>query len=388
MRYWGLHAAVGGALLLSSAAAQAGGFARGTADTDILYEPGTIAARAGATAVIVNRKFTENSNPALVGKNPFDNYIVPSAAVKYQIVPNFACAGTYTHGFGAAGDWTDGGGTVTGKLTEEFIVHEAGLTCGANIEVGRGKLWLLGGAFVDYFDYEREGFVPTLGRAPTLLQLDGTDVGYRLGVAYEIPEIALRTQLMYRSGTSFGASGKLTAPMAALIPGAPSIAPVTVDATGVGSLPQSVEFKMQTGIAPGWLAMGSIKWTDWSRLDTLDVFGPTGSLVTRNEYYWRDGWTVSAGLGHKFTENLSGTINFQWDKGVSTGYDLLGDTYTVGLGVSYKDSIGGELRGGVGLSYLSSVRETAYPSPYNPSGNAAVGSGWAVSFGGSYKLTW
>lgn len=375
-----------------STAAEAGGFARGTADTDILYEAGTFAARAGATVVVPNRKFDTNSNPALIGVNPFQSYVVPSAAVKYQLVPNFSCAGTYTHGFGAAGDWRGGGGTVTGKLTEEFLVHEFGLTCGANIELGNGKLWLLGGAFVDHFDYERTGVVrgallPALNGLPTLLELDGTDVGYRIGVAYEMPEIALRTQLMYRSGTSFGATGNLTAPMAALGLGL-SGSPATVGTIGVGRLPQSVEFKAQTGIAPGWLGFGSIKWTDWSAVETLDVFGPTGAIVSRNEYYWRDGWTVAGGIGHAFTDRISGSLSVQWDRGVSTGYDLMGDTYTVAAGGSFKDDWGGEFRMGLGLSYLSSSQETAYPTAYYPAGNASVDSGWAVSFGGSYKLTW
>lgn len=396
MRYrkLGLTALTGGALLATVLAAEAGGFSRGTADTDILFEPGDFSARAGVTVVVPSRKFTRNANPALVGVNPFKSFAVPSAAVKYQIVPGASCAGTYTHAFGAAGDWSAGGGTATGKLTEEFIVHEFGLTCGLNFDVGPGKLWLIGGGFVEHFDYERSGVLRGLTGAgaalnglPTDLDLTGNDTGYRVGVAYEMPEIALRGQVLYRSGTSYGADGTLTAPAAAV--GAGMLpTPASVPAIGIGELPQSVEFKLQSGIAPGWLAFGSVKWTDWSTMTTLDVVRPGGDLVSRNEYYWRDGWTVTGGVGHAFTDTISGSVSLTWDRGVSTGYDLMGDTYTLAVGGSFKDQWGGELRGGVGLSYLSSSVETRYPTMAYPAGNAAIDSGWGFSFGGSYRLNW
>ena len=44
------------------------------------------------------------------------------------------------------------------------------------------------------------------------LELGGQEYGWRAGVAYEIPEIRLRAQLLYRSGTQYGATGTLTAP--------------------------------------------------------------------------------------------------------------------------------------------------------------------------------
>ena len=44
------------------------------------------------------------------------------------------------------------------------------------------------------------------------MKLKGTDTGWRAGVAYEIPEIALRTQLMYRSGTTVDADGTIVTP--------------------------------------------------------------------------------------------------------------------------------------------------------------------------------
>src|SRR5262245_2291159 len=65
-----------GLLSASASWAHAGGFSRGTADTDILYEPGNFNMRVGATVVVPNQKFKTNVNPALVGTNFYGNYIV------------------------------------------------------------------------------------------------------------------------------------------------------------------------------------------------------------------------------------------------------------------------------------------------------------------------
>lgn len=364
--------------IVAAGAAQAGGFSRGTADTDILFEEGNFNLRAGVTIVAPSRKFTSNpSAPHLVGTNPFDTYVIPSAAVKFKIFDNMSCAGTFTQPFGGSGTWA-GTGTATGKVKEDFVVNEFGATCGVNFDLGKGRLWVLGGVFAESFDYDRTNLLqvaPGVYRPATLV-LNGTDVGYRVGLAYDITEIALRAQVMYRSGTSYGADGTLTTPLG------------VIPALGIGQVPQSVEMKLQSGIAPGWLAYGSVKWTDWSINKTLDVTRTNGAIISRNEYYWKDGWTVTGGIAHSFTDQIAGTVSLTWDRGVGTGYDHSSDTYTLGVGGSFKDKWGGELRAGVGLSYLTASAETKYPSPFNPAQNSAVDSGWATAVTASYKVKW
>ena len=44
------------------------------------------------------------------------------------------------------------------------------------------------------------------------LDLKGQEYGWRAGLAYEIPEYKLRAQIIYRSGTEYGATGTLTVP--------------------------------------------------------------------------------------------------------------------------------------------------------------------------------
>ena len=413
----GIFKIITAALAVTAAAnaAQAGGFSRGTADTDLIYEDGNFNIRAGVTIVSPTRKYTINGVPALVGTNYTDTYVIPSAAIKLNVNDDLRCAGTFSQPYG--GSTTFDVATVSKKLSENFTINEIGLSCGYKFDLSKGRVWVLGGIFQEIFDYSRVNQTP-FGNAN--LTLDGTDIGFRIGAAYEIPEIALRAQLMYRTGSEYGADGGIELPTAAVVGGQaqalaqqalaaaavgnlvlagqlqaqalalqaqiPGLvaagASSTVPAIGAGKLPQSVELKLQSGIAPGWLAFGSVKWTDWSVTEQLIVTSPLG--VQTNDYFWKDGWTVSLGVGHAFNDKVSGAASLTWDQGVKTGYDLSSDTWTLGVGGSYKDDMGGEFRGGVGLTYITGATETL-----NAAGeNSAVKGGMAYAVSASYKVKW
>ena len=368
-------------------AAHAGGFARGSADTDILFDDGNFNIRAGVTYVSPRREFSKvapAANPALIGTSYTDDYVVPSAAVKLNITDNLRCAATMVD---------NNGGSVTyavpkpsGKLSEDFTTNEKALTCGVKLQAGPGNFWILGGGYVEDFQYSRVNVTPIPG-ALANLTLDGQKFGYRIGAAYEIPDIAFRAQLMYRSGTDYGAAGTLAVPGALL--GLP-VASVPLAALGTGHLPQTVEFKLQSGIAPGWLAFGSVKWADWSVQDKLLVtsviptpVGPIAGPGSDDEYHWKDGWTVTGGVGHAFNDRVSGLVSLTWDSGVSTGYDFSSDAYTLAVGASVKDTMGGELRGGVGVSYLTASEVTK-----GSDAGFAVKAGYAVAGSLSYNIKW
>jgi len=364
--------------------AHAGGFSRGTADTDILFEEGNFNFRAGALIAVPHQEYRSAPlrapDPGLVGENYLDTYVIPSAAVKFSISDNLACAGTYTDSNGASSSFADPYG-VSGKLSEKFLVAEFGATCAVFLDVGRGRLSFLGGAFMEKFDYSLEArpTLPGLGPVPMDIGLDSTAYGWRAGIGYDIPDIAFRAQLLYRSGTSHEATGSAVTP---LIPG------MALPADGSGELPQSVELRLQSGIAPGWLAFGSVKWTDWSVNETLNLRVTTGipgigDLNSLNQYYWRDGWTITGGVGHAFNDRVSGLVSLQWDRGVSTGYDLRNDKWLLAAGASLKDQWGGELRLGGGVSYLTSAEITEGLET-----GAAVDSGWAAIFTAAYSVKW
>ncbi|MBZ9738277.1 MULTISPECIES: outer membrane protein transport protein [unclassified Mesorhizobium] len=354
--------------------AHAGGFSRGTADTDILFEDGNFNMRTSVTYVAPTRKYSTNvANPYLVGENFSDSYVIPSAAVKFKLSDSLSCAGTLTQSFGGNATWSRSSGTL-GKLNEDFTMYEYGATCGLKFDLSKGRIWIIGGVYNETTDYNLVAGAP-LGTSNSRLgvSLHDSNFGWRAGIAYEIPEIALRTQLMYRSGVDINASGSAT------YFGFPA-----GSATGKANFPQSVEFKAQTGIAPGWLAYGSVKWTDWSVTEQLILNVPALGLTNGNQYFWRDGWTVTGGIGHKFNDQFSGTVFATYDRGVSTGWDLTGDSYTIGTGVSMKDKLGGELRLGVAAIYLASVSETKY----GPIFDRTVQGDWGYAVSGGYSIKW
>jgi long-chain fatty acid transport protein len=381
------------ALSASIGAAQAGGFSRGTADTDILYEDGNFNIRAGATIVSPHRGYATINGAAATDKRFTDTYVIPSAAIKLNITDDLRCAGTFTQSNGgdstygpqaiAAGKLTGASGTVS----TNFVANEAGLTCGYKIGFGKGQFWLLGGVFLEDFTYaEVVEFGPFAGRlngSRATLAFDGNyKPGFRFGAAYEIPEIALRAQLMYRSAVEHTPDGSFT------------FAGGVLPSVGLGTLPQSVELNLRSGVAPGWLVFGSVKWTDWSVLQTLDYTisagapGISGPKI--KEFYFRDGWTVTAGVGHAFNEKVSGALQLTWDRGVSTTEDHLTDTWTLGAGVGLKDALGGELRFGAGISYLTAGKVNIdVPAPGRGADFASTTKGdFAYAASASYKVKW
>lgn len=362
-------------LLLGTTAAQAGGFARSNADIDILYEEGNMNLRMGATYVNAPRTYKTNPVPGLVGYNWSPAFMMPSFAMKMKIVDRLTCAGTYTQPYGGAGSFPIP--KLDGTRNTDFTIDEFGLTCALKFPTGKGNFYLLGGGFRENLKYENRADI--MPGVTTDLTLNGEEFGYRLGAAYDIPEIAFRTSLMYRSGTKYNADGVFTVP--GFLLGSPA-ATATVPGSAEASFPQQVDFTVQTGIAPGWLAYGAVNWSGWSSFDALRVKSPLGDSA--DPYHWRDGWTITGGVGHQFTPSIAGAVALTWDRATSTGWELSGsESYILQTQVSYTDKRGGELRAGVGLLYLSSLEETEH-GPMN----ASLNNDWGYAFQASYKTKW
>ncbi len=379
-----------GLLAIVGGSAHAGGFSRGTAPTDLLYEDGNFDTRFDARVVVPHQTFKSSVNPALNGTNFYDDYIIPSFGAKFNISENFRCVGTYTQNAGSDVSYEEPR-YPTGKLSESFHTDEFGATCAVRFDVGSGVLSVLGGGFVEELTYERltDLSVPVnLGAGATVLpagtnatlDLKGQEYGWRAGIAYEIPDIRLRAELLYRSGTSYGADGTLNVPADfAALNGLPTTA---LPATALGELPQSVELNLRSGVAPGWLVFTSVKWTDWSVLESLTVTTPLSTV--EDEYHWRDGWTITGGVVHSFSDMFAAQASLTWDRGVATGWDLRGETWTAAIGGRLKAPIGGEFRFGAAYSYLAEAETTQY----DPGLNESTDSGYAITLNAGYVVQW
>ena len=191
--------------------------------------------------------------------------------------------------------------------------------------------------------------------------------GYLLGVAYEVPEIAMRVALTYNSSIKHS----LTATETFL--GAP-VAPQNTFNT---KLPESVNLEFQTGIAEDTLLFGSVRWVKWK---DFVIPAPGHPLVNSLVEYQKNSTTYTLGVGHRFNENWSGSVSVSHDTGNGNPTSNLGPTgkrNTIGLGASYTmDNI--TISGGIQYTRLGSATTANVASQF--SGNSAIGAGIRIGY--------
>jgi long-chain fatty acid transport protein len=280
------------ALSVMAGSAVAGGYSRGSANFDPLFDEGTSVTSsfavtapnrgidsfdpAGATPLTnASATITPDGN---VGNVFSENYVNFGATVATDIYAGARCAGSLAQPFGAKADYGFSRLSIgySSTTSSEMNTTEFGLTCSYGFAAGPGKLHVFGGVFYQDFNYDEArafGYGSLAAGAPgaDLSMKDGS-VGYRMGVGYTIPEFAIKGSLAYRSAVDHHAEGTLRRSLD-LDPGPgfnllPLFIPIYADA----STPQSVKLSLQSGIAEGWLAFGSVEWTDWSVLQQVQVY--------------------------------------------------------------------------------------------------------------------
>lgn len=194
------------------------------------------------------------------------------------------------------------------------------------------------------------------------------DWGAILGVAYEIPDIALRVALSWQSEIvhSFRTSE--------------SIAGLGVD-TRSGktkvTMPQSVALDFQSGIAPGTLVFGQVKWTEWSKWEvrTPQYESATGGAVTGFD---DDRVTWKLGVGRQFTDDLSGFVQVTYEAQNGNTVSRLSPKdgfVSLGVGGQYKmDNV--TLRGGLEYVWIGEAEDA---SGVKFDDNSALGIGLALT---------
>ena len=194
-----------------------------------------------------------------------------------------------------------------------------------------------------------------------------TAYGYTLGVAYEIPEIALRAALTYFSEVEH--TSNTTENLLTL---SDFVSDVTFHS------PQAVNLNFQTGIAQDTLLTANIRWANWGDVD----LAPTGlgsDLINLD-----DSITYSLGIGRRFNENFSGSISVNYEaKGDDNLVSPLGPTdglLGVTIGGRYKkDNM--TVTGGINYSWIGDARpEVGGRAVANFKDNSSVGFGIRVSF--------
>lgn len=312
------------ALALSAAAANAGGIERSHSPYAILWEKGNyVELGFGRIMPDVTGVRPVAPNVSLGSGSILEDYSQVSLSIKYAITPDLDLAVVIDQPIGA--DIAYPTGIISGPAPYPIAGSNAEVNSNAITALLRYRIderWSVhGGLKAQRTEGQVQLFNPAFpGGEYTAETSSETDLGFLIGAAYEIPDIALRVALTYQSAIKhdFDAVERL--------PGAA----VTQNTSFEIEVPQSLTLDFQSGVAQDTLVFGSVRWREWGAFDITPPFyssfgssdpqNPDNSLVA----YPRNIVTLNLGVGRRFTENFSGSI--------SVGYEKSNDFRTSNLG--------------------------------------------------------
>lgn len=315
MTRYGLGAA---ALLMTTASwASAGALDRTAQPITLLFEEGSYAELSfGFTSPTVEGTFTSPLGTTESG-DVGESFVTPIFGLKRDIDDRISYAVILEQPFGADVSYADADPSY--PIAESEATFESrSLTVVGRYEFDNG-FSLHGGARFVEVDAELfvRSFEPGLGFFTSYDAAFETDydLGYLVGAAYERPEIALRVALTYSSETSFSHETDYT--LGVEPGGVPTVIGGGTDVTEY-TLPQSVNLDFQTGIAPGTLLFGSVRWADWSETEINVPAYPANPVVSYEDDYI----TYTVGVGRQLTDQLSGAVSVIYEPGVASDFDL------------------------------------------------------------------
>lgn len=331
-----------------------------------------------------------------------------TGAIKLQASEQYSFGLIWDHPFGGAAEYTGNNplveqGSAGFKANTEVDVKSQNLS----ILVGYKpvpNLTLYAGPVYQRVEGEVQfagpGFAYLSGYQNKIESSEG--YGWLAGLAYEIPNIALKTSLTYRSEIDHKAEtyeafqvknalARASNPvdqyvLSQLVPlvGDPIESEFTI------STPQSVNFDFQTGVAADTVAFANVRWVNWKAFNlrpkgfnlASTAIGKirTGGAFTQGfdlTDYAKDQWSGNIGIGRKLSDQFAGNISVGYDSGAGNPISTLGPTdgyWNVGLGLRFNPTP--QLDVSLGAKYLwlgdAKVQRGDYAIPGNVE-NAYVG---------------
>lgn len=331
-----------GAALLAAGAANAGAIDRSGQNITALFEEGNYVELTFSTV-----------NPDVQGTGVFgpftltqsaNSFTTKAFAYKHQFTENLSFALIADEPYGATVGYVDA--PIAPGMAE---VNSTALTGILRYEMDNG--------FSVHGGVRAQKLEGQIISTPGLLIAEGDyDLGGLVGVAYEIPEIALRVALTYFSSIDHSLDGTHNA--------APTVATVT--------MPEAVNLDFQTGIAEDTLLFGSVRHVWWGGT-SLDS---TGAVNWVN--FPSDSTSFNLGVGRRFTDKISASVSIGYEDGDATGDSFLSPTGTsknVGLGVAYQATENVKISGGVRYVEFSDKTILAGPGTTLFSGGDAIAAG-------------
>lgn len=327
--------------------AHAGGVDRSYENISPLFEPGSYA-EFGLAAVDPTVRGTDVASRQT--GNIVPSYVTGGLAYKQDINKQLSFAFILDESMGANLKYpsaADGGSIMLGgtaakisvqelkglmrfKFNDAFAIHG-----GVRIERMSGST-TLGGQGNGPLNGYQANLAPDIG------------LGYLVGASFEKPEIALRADLTYYSSIEHknGTTENIS----------------TGNSTTDITTPQSVNLRVQTGVAPNTLVFGEIRWVQWSK---FRVSPPAFAEATGGASLTDIANTTTYSLGalYRFKDSFSGLVFLAYEgksgSNLASPFAPYQGSKTVGLGAIYS---------------INKIRVTAVAS-YSELGGTQTGAG-------------
>ena len=301
------------------------------------------------------------------------DYYFPSAALKIQATDHFSVGLIYDQPFGADATYSvsdplvgpgtglfhaNGEATAVDVTTQNLSLilgyqptENWNIYGGAAYQTIKGDVKLRGAAY---------GGINAFGGSNANIDEDGA-AGWLAGIAYQIPEIALKTSLTYRSEikhtveateSSVGLGGALVGLFNN---------PAVIGSTEIKT-PQSVNLDFQTGVMANTVAFANVRWVNWKdfgiRPYKFGIASEMAQPATKGfdlVAYTDDQISATVGVGRKLNDKWAGNISVGWDSGAGNPISTLGPTegyWNLGLGAQFSPTPQTFIAGGVKYFWL------------------------------------
>ena len=370
------------ALVASAASVNAGGIDRSSQFVSVLFEEG---GESGSYLQFgLGRVSPSAEAPNLSVANPLGDYNTFGFAYKTDIGENLSVALIIEEPYGAdiryglATPFVGGGASVSSEQVTALLRY----SFNENWSVIGGIRALQVDGFIDTFV---SAPVPG-GLAPISVTAD-SDFTFNgvIGVAYEIPDIALRVALTYNTESSVDFDGTESI----FLDPARTLTAATGPTSFTVEFPESINLEFQTGIAQDTLLFGSVRRSLYDGFNlttpanTALFGGALGSITYVN--FANDTTTYNIGVGRRFNENWSGSISFTYERGgvtpSTTALAPTTGTRAIALGAQYTE---GPMEISGGISYIipgdQLVNSSLAPVPANFDDNDAFAFGFRIGY--------
>ncbi|EPG34546.1 OmpP1/FadL family transporter [Acinetobacter colistiniresistens] len=342
-------------------------------------------------------------DPSVSGKDTSKNntgdmanhYYAPNAALKIQATDKFSIGLIYDQPYGADAEYTGHsnfiesrpvpfkGGTSVTVDTENLNLlfgyqpnQNWNLYAGAVYQTLDSTVLLRGKSYSAYSGYDFK---------------TGKDeaVGWLAGVAYQIPEIALKASLTYRAKIKHEMNAYENHGIAGMTGNAGLDAVLNKinhsEGTTEITTPQSINLDFQTGIMENTVAFANLRWVNWKdfairpyKFGAASTLPPIVASTGKKDgfdlvAYTDDQYSITTGVGRKFNDQWAGNLSVGWDSGAGNPVTTLGPTegyWNVGVGVQYSPAPNYFIAGGVKYFWLGDAKAQS-GSQFNTPGYVA-----------------